>query len=226
MTRRRLALGVLATAVVATGIWLAPRGLRRLAIFDVRRVEIVGTRFLESSHLITVLGLAPGANIFDPTEPLERRLFAVRGVARVTVHRRIPGTLVLDIQERPPVALARTDDRLVLVDREGRALPYDPAGVDVDLPVADADSAVLGVVERVRETDPELFAKVVAAVREPHAVVLETPGQRLLLSLEATPREIEDLGLVLDEAARRGLKATEFDARFAGRVIVRGGRSS
>lgn len=220
--KTRLALGAVGVAVAALALALAPRLLRHLAVFDVRRVEIVGARFLDADRLVRVMGLGRGANLFDPTGSLERRLVTVRGVARASVHRRIPGTLVVEIEERPPVALVRRDGMLVPVDRRGRPLPYDPAGVDVDLPIAEPDPAVLGVMERVRETDPALFATVVAAVREPHGVVLETEARRLLLRADASPRAIEDLALVLDEATRRGIRAPEFDARFEGRVIVRG----
>jgi hypothetical protein len=77
-------------------------------------------------------------------------------------------------------------------------------------------------VERVREVDPDLFATVVSAGREQNAVVLVTSTHRLLFRAGASPREIAGLGIVLSELEHRRLGVAEVDARFEGRVIVRG----
>jgi cell division protein FtsQ len=219
---RRILLGA---AMVAAGLaaWFGgPRLLRSMGVFQVRRIDVVGIRYLAVEQIANALGLAPGANIFDPVGPLERRVFAVRGVGRVSIGRRIPGTLVVTIDERRPVALVSLAGTLALVDRQGRELPYDPTRGVPDLPVAVADTAVLGVVERVREVDPDLFAAVVSAARDRDAVVLVTGTHRLLFRAGASPREIAGLGIVLSELEHRRLGVAEVDARFEGRVIVRG----
>jgi cell division protein FtsQ len=220
--RRRLLLGAgLLAGLAALGAGL-PVLARRLEMFRVRRVEVVGLRYLEADRIVGALGMGPDASIFDPLGPLGPRVVAVPGVARATVHRRIPGTLIVRVEERAPVALAEVDDRLVLVDRGGRTLPFDPVRGSPDLPVATRDTAVLGVIHRVREGEPGLFQAVVAARREDGDVLLETATRRLLFRPGASPREIQGLVLVMNEVERRRMPVTEFDARFEGRVIVRG----
>lgn len=226
MTRRRALVAAAVTVAVVASSFALPRALRSIPVFRVRRVEVAGSRYLAADAVARALDLRPGASIFDPLPPLERRVFAVPGVARVDVARRIPGTLVITIEERQPVALVQRSGRLVPVDRRGRILPYDPAREAPDLPVAVVDTAVLGVVDRVRATDPALFASLVSAGRERGTVVLETAAHRLLFRAGASPREIAGLGIVLTEIQRRNIRVAEVDARFEGRVIVRGARST
>jgi len=102
-------------------------------------------------------------------------------------------------------------------------LPYDPTRGPPDLPITDADPSVLGVVERVQELDPALFGRVLEARKEGPTVVLTTANYRLLFRVGATSREIQGIGIVLGEVERRRMRVTELDARFDGRVIVRGG---
>lgn len=220
--RRRLLLASAAGAGLAA-LWFGlPVLLREVPVFRVRRIEVLGLRYLEPPRIVQALGLRPDASIFDPLGPLAPRVVAVPGVARATLGRRVPGTLVIRVEERVPVALAPVNDRLALVDRRGRTLPFDPARVAPDLPIAVADTAVLGVVERLGESDPALFGRVVAARRERNAVVLETATQRFRLRPGASVRDLQNLVLVINEAERRRMKVAEFDARFEGRVIARG----
>ncbi|MGE0556279.1 MAG: cell division protein FtsQ/DivIB [Gemmatimonadales bacterium] len=225
---RRLAIGLGAAALALVALlWVAvPPALRSMAAFQVRRIEIRGIKYLDEAVIVRALELRDGASIFDPTEPLERRAFALTGVGRVSIGRRLPGTLVISIDERPPVGLTATDDGLALVDRRGRLLPYDPTRGPPDLPLTQADPGVLGVVERVQEHDPTLFAQVLEARKEGSAVVLRTASYRLLFRVGATSREIEGIGIVKAEVERRKMRVSELDARFEGRVIVRrGGRT-
>src|SRR5690349_13565881 len=100
---------------------------RRLDFFRVRRVEFVGMRHLERDRALAALHLGAGANVFDDLEPLERQLFAVPGVKAVTIGRRLPGTLVVELIEWQPVALATNpgnEGRLGLMDETGRILPF------------------------------------------------------------------------------------------------------
>lgn len=224
MTRRAIVRGI-AGVVAAILIAIAlPPVLRRLSVFQVRRVELTGLHYLPPDAVMKALGLRAEASIFDPARPLEARLLRVRGIARAAVSRRLPGTLEVKVTERPPVALAPDRGRLALVDRAGRPLPYDPTRGVPDLPLAERDTAVLGVIDRVREADPALYAALVAGRRERNTVVLETANRRLLVRVGATARELRGLAIVMEEAVRRRLRAAELDARFEGRVIVRGVR--
>ncbi len=54
--------------------------LRGLGFFRVRRVEIAGLQYLAPAKIMTALGLATNASVFDDPAPLARRALAVPGI--------------------------------------------------------------------------------------------------------------------------------------------------
>ncbi|MBL8984878.1 MAG: FtsQ-type POTRA domain-containing protein [Gemmatimonadetes bacterium] len=216
----------LVRAGVAAGLvalwFLTPLLLRRMSVFRIRRVDVTGSRFLTAAEVAKVADLPPGTSLFDDVEPARRRVLGIRGVARVTVHRRLPGALEFEIEEFAPVALARSEGKLVLVDRRGRVLPFDPTRAPTDLPIGEADSAVAGLLERIQDAEPEFAQTVLSAERDRNVIVLETSKHRLLFRVGATTKHIQGAAAVLTELTRRQLTVSEVDARFDGRIIVRG----
>src|SRR2546423_15586682 len=96
-----------AGAVIAVMLlWMmAPLGLRRVAFFRVRQVELVGIRYLDADQVLAALQLSPRASVFDDTEGLVDRLRALDGIADVAVTRRPPASLKGVVSETEPVAL-------------------------------------------------------------------------------------------------------------------------
>ncbi|MFN0177339.1 MAG: cell division protein FtsQ/DivIB [Gemmatimonadales bacterium] len=223
VTRRTIGFGIGLALLVVVAAGLRPV-LKRVEWFRVRRVEVTGATYLDPREVARVLGLRRDASIFDDLDPLRDRVLAVPGVRRVEVSWRLPGALVVDVTEFEPVALARTQGRLALVDRRARVLPFDPSRAPTDLPVAVADPAVTGLMESIREADPDLFGLVVAASRDRSTVVIETAQQRILFRVGAGAKDVIALAAVRSELRRRGMAVAELDARFEGRVVVRGRR--
>jgi len=222
LTRRRLLQGVGLLGLVGIAWFGAPPLLRRAAFFEVRRVEIVGTRYLPGETIVASMELRAGASVFDPTTPLEDRVFALIGVREVEISRRLPGTLRVRIRESDPVALSATDGQLVLIDERGWVLPFDPTRSPADLPIATADPGVAGLLARVRQAAPELFAALLTGERVRDHVVLETADRRLLLRAEASVEVIQDMMAVAQDLTSKGREFRELDGRFGGRVYVRG----
>ena len=204
-------------------LWFGfPRLLRGLDFFRVRRVEIAGLQYLDPAKVIAALKLSPKASVFDDPAPLRRRVYAMPGVNAVEVGRRLPGTLMVDLVEAPPVALASRGDGLALLDARGRVLPFDPLRSAPDLPVAaNGDAVVTGVLARVRDSDPDLFARIGAAWRVGPDVVLEVGGRRLWFGAQVSAEDIRAVMAVEQALARTGRPYQELDGRFAGQVIVR-----
>jgi cell division septal protein FtsQ len=207
----------------ALALWFGlPPLLRGLEFFRVRRVEIDGLQYLDPARVVAALKLSPKASVFDDPTPLGRRVFALPGVASVEVGRRIPGTLELVIEERRPVALASRGSGLVLVDARGKVLPYDPLTSAPDLPLAvNGDPLVTAVLARVRDSDPDLFARIGSAWRVGPDVVLETGGRRLWFGAQVSAEDLRAVTAVEQALARTGRPYEELDGRFAGQVIVR-----
>jgi hypothetical protein len=214
---------LLAGLALGLALWFGlPRLLRGLDFFRVRQVEIAGLQYLEPAKVIGALKLSRTASVFDDPAPLARRVLAMPGVRTAEVGRRLPGTLAVELVEATPVALASRGDGLVLLDARGRVLPFDPLRSAPDLPLAaNGHPAVTAVLGRVRESNPDLYARIGAAWRVGPDVVLEVGGRRLWFGAQVSAEEIRAVMAVEQALARTGRSYQELDGRFAGQVIVR-----
>ena len=226
MAARRLKPGwwVLGGLALVALLWFGLPVLgRNLGFFRLRRVEFHGITHLSPQRLMPAIKLAEDASIFDSLEGIEERLQAIPGVVSASVHRRIPGTIRVDIEEARPVALSPSrEGGMTLVDERGRTLPFDPTISAPDLPImVRPDSAVAGVLARVREVDPGLFARVVSASKYQKDVVLQVDSQRYWFRPNASAEAILAVTAVAADLARKKWDYAELDGRFADQVIVR-----
>ena len=228
MAQRRLKRGwwVLAGLALAALAWFGlPPLARSTGFFRLRRVEFNGITHLTPERLAGAIGLPASASVFDPIDGIEGRLEAIPGVIAATVRRRIPGTLRIEIKEAVPVALAASPNGgMTLVDEKGRALPFDPAVSAPDLPIMiRPDSLVAGLLARVREIDPAMYARVSSAWRSKRDVVLQVDSRRYWFRPDASAEAILAVTAVADDLARKGRDYRELDGRFARQVVVRWG---
>jgi cell division septal protein FtsQ len=214
---------ILGAAAVGLILWFGLPGLLRgLDFFRVRRVEIAGLQYLDPAKVIDALKLTPKASVFDDPAPLSRRVLAMSGVTAAVVGRRLPGTLEVELVEATRVALVSRGEGLALLDGRGRVLPFDPLRSAPDLPLAaSGDAVVAGVLARVRDSDPDLFARIGAAWRVGPDVVLQVGGRRLWFGAQVSAEDIRAVTAVEQALARSGRPYEELDGRFAGQVIVR-----
>jgi cell division protein FtsQ len=225
MSRKRWAAAAAVVVVALVAVSVAPRWLRQLEFFKVRRIEVLGARYLSGPEVAAVMKVSADASLFDGTEPYQKAVFRIIGVREVTVSRRWPGTLVVRLRESEPVALAPTPEGLALVDDRGWILPFDPTRVPADLPVAPADPAVAKALARIRNTAPGLYATIGSAAKVGEDVVIEAAGKRLLVRRDVTASDIRALVAVMDDLERNSRSYRELDARFTDRVFVRGMKS-
>ncbi|OLD01206.1 MAG: hypothetical protein AUI89_04770 [Gemmatimonadetes bacterium 13_1_40CM_3_65_8] len=227
MKWRRVLLWAGAALAVMLLWMMAPLGLRRVAFFRVRQVELVGIRYLDADQVLTALQLSPRASVFDDTEVLVDRLRALDGIADVAVTRRPPASLKVVVRETEPVALvANARGALTVVDAVARPLPFEL--VSLDLPVVQTgekgDSGVVAVLARIQAVDPALFQTIDAARLtggENRDVVLELGRHRVLLTSDAGPEVIQSVVLVARDLAAKARPYAELDARYAGQIVVR-----
>lgn len=225
MTRLvRPALVGLGVAAGAAGAWFGgPALLRRIDFFAVRRVEFVGVSASRPAELAAAMRVPAGANLFDDLAPYRARVLAAPGIRAAEVHRRLPGTLVVEVTEAQAVALAPKDGRLRMVGRNGKFLPFDPAVSAPDLPLVDQPGArVARVLARLQDADPELFSRVVTATEVRGDVVVDVGGRRLWLRPDVTAEVIRAVMAAEEVLGQQGRAWKELDGRFAGQVVVRG----
>jgi hypothetical protein len=214
---------VLGALAIAGFLWYAvPRALRHLEFFRVRRVEIAGLHYLDSTKIIAALGLNARSSVFDDLRAPARGLRLIPGVRSADLTRRLPGTIEIVIEEAVPVALTPGGRGLTLLDSSGQALPFDPALSAPDLPIAaSADRSIARVLATVRACEPGLFDRIEAAWRVGGDVVLDIGGRRLWFGAAPTAEDIRAVMAVVQDLARLRREYAELDGRFAGQVIVR-----
>jgi cell division protein FtsQ len=223
---RRRAVPAVAVATLGAAAWIvAPALLRHVAFFRVRQIELVGVRNLAPDVLVAALRLPAEASVFSDTRLLADRVRGLPGVADARVRRRLPATLQLEVREVEPAALVPGPHgaSLVAVDAAGRPLPFDPARLGLDLPIAtSADSGVVGLLALIQAVDPALFHSITGARPWAHRdVLLEIGPRRVLLGRDAGPEVIRAVVLVAQDLTATGRTYGELDARFGGQVVVR-----
>lgn len=229
--KRVVGRGSLLLAGGALLLWAAPRLLGSLDYFHVQTVQLQGARFLTPTAVIAALGADTSASVFDDPDRFVRKVESIPLVARASVRRRLPGTLVITIVERMPVALIPTPDGFRGVDSAGTRLPIDPALAVFDAPVvlpplaardSVADRQLFNLLGRLRSQDADLF-KVIEEARRISATEwqLRTSRQRVRVTPEVTPARLADIFPVEQDLARRRIRAVELDLRFRNLVIAR-----
>lgn len=215
---------VLAAAAAGAAFWFGMPALgKRIEFFQVRRVEFVGLKYGDPRAALDSLHLPERFTVFDDLDPIAERALKVPGITSATAGRRLPGTLVLRVTERRPVALVPAGGRLAYMDSAGRVLPYDPSRAAADLPVADSAVAATGqLLGRIMRFAPGLFADVTEAKALDGDVVLIVEGRRYLFRPDATLEDMRAVQAVAADLVRKGTHFSELDGRFSGTVVVRG----
>ena len=221
-------LGALAVVVVlallASPAW-APHVLRRLSFFRVRRVEILGARYTSPTELLDRLKVDTMRSVWDPLDPLAARVRTHAQVESVTVRRRLPGTLVVQVRERHPVALVNGPGGLRAVDERGRRLPLDPSRTPVDAPVVTAaprDTIVYHLLGGMQREAPALYARL-SSIRAAGTdeIVLQIADLSVRAMTNVTLARLGDIEPVQRDLMRRQLRAAEIDLRYRDQVIAR-----
>ena len=199
-----------------------PRAMREMDFFRISRIEVRGLANLRAEDVARVLPVPPGMSLFDDLDQVQRAADSIPGLADAVVSRRMPGTLIVEVREVPPIALVMRKGRLCLLGEDGRVLPFDPTVSAPDLPIVrEADSVVTRLLARVRDADVTLFSKVVTGWRAGDDVVLSVGAQRYWFRPDAPAEVIRAVIFVAQHLEKQGRRYAELDARFAGQVVVR-----
>jgi len=221
--RLKLALfGFFALIILGSPFW-GPLLLRRMDFFRVRKLEIVGTHYIATSDIVGRASVDTTRSVWDPTGPIAGRVKAHPGVETASVARRLPGTLVITITERQPVALVSGPQGFRASDARGVALPVDLTRGLVDAPViARPDTALLRLLGEMRLVLPELYRRV--------SEIKRVGANELLVQLDDAPVRtlatvsLDDLNQIPSVEAdlrRRAARVTELDLRYSGQIIAR-----
>jgi cell division protein FtsQ len=200
-----------------------PKLLAELEFFRLRQVEVHGARYLAPEEIVSRLRVDSTASIWNDLEPLERMVAGHAQVQSVDIDRKLPGTLVIHVTERLPVAFVPAADGMRAVDAAGRTLPIDPSRTAVDLPVlARGDSAMLRLLVEVREEHPELFDRISEIRRVGRSeLIMDLATLRVRTSDNVSADRLADILPVETDLARRRVQIRELDLRYRDQVVAR-----
>jgi cell division septal protein FtsQ len=234
--------GIFLVAVIMAAAWGVRTAARQMAFFRVRSVEVRGVRYLQPKEVLARLQVDTLMSLWDDLEPLRERVRHHPQVTGVTITRRLPGTLVVTVEENQPVALIQSATGLVPYDSLGHMLPIDPARTSLDLPiVATSDPVLLKLVGAIRYTVPRLFSRIEEVRRTGRDEVLLTLSRsdalrpraigdraalqggtvRVRIPLGLSVERLADIFPVENDLARRQVHVGELDLRYRDQVIAR-----
>lgn len=224
LPRWRLALfGALLLVLLASPLW-GPRALSRLAFFRVRKVEVNGLRYTPAGEVLARLRVDTTRSVWDPLDPLATRVMEHPQVESATVSRKLPGTLVVDVVERRPVALVPIGAELRAVDERGVTLPLDPSRTPVDAPVVTAPrvAGVYHLLGKMQREAPALYARI-SSIRPAGSgeLLVQVADVPVRTMTSVTLARLSDIEPVERDLARRQLRPAELDLRYRDQVIAR-----
>lgn len=110
--------------------------------FSIKKVEFDGNDHVPDILLLKASGIKYNSNIFayslkDIKERLERKSW----VRSVVVQRKLPNKIYIRIAERVPIAILQTNNKLHLIDSDGKVLEHDGIGNFNNLPIIVGENA-------------------------------------------------------------------------------------
>jgi cell division protein FtsQ len=152
---------------------LAEAGDRALALsaslgLVVTDIEVEGRETTDAGTILAALAADRGTPILAvrPSRAKEQ-LEKLPWVRSAAIERRLPGTLLVRLVERRPLAVWQHDGRHELIDRDGEVIPVTDLGRFARLPSVVGDNAAKhsAVLIDMLGREPELAARVTAAIR-------------------------------------------------------------
>lgn len=201
--------------------------------FRIARIEVKGNKFLSEGEVRELLGPAIGGNLISANlEGLRANLAASPWVGGAVVRRKLPNTLLVDVTERFPIALAETD-QLYVMDASGELIDLlGPRTADFDLPIIRGLSGVSVEVrqDRARRANTLLddlgdLSAEVSEISVDRAgdllVVLRGDGSVLKLAEPPYRKRVLSFLALRQKLRERCPDAEYFDLRFKDRIYAK-----
>jgi cell division protein FtsQ len=236
--RRALAGSVLLGVLVVTGLVMQSFGqgesfrdrvgdaTGRLGL-KVTKISFVGRMKTPEELLRAELGVSEGDPIlgFSVSEARER-IEKIAWVQSATVERRLPGQIVVQIEERQPFAVWQLDGKFSLVDRNGNIVTGSEVSAFADqvpLIVGPGAPKAAAALMDMLSVQPEILARMVAAVRvgDRRWNLRMNNGADILLPEGAEPQALARLAELQASQALLDRPLQAVDLRLPDRLVIR-----
>jgi cell division protein FtsQ len=192
----------------------------------VQQVILEGRRNTPTDMIRAALGVSRGDPILDfSPEAARARIETIAWVQTAHVERRLPGTILVRIEERRPFAIWQNNTRFVIIDREGRVVAADGLDQFGPLPLLvgpGADSAGPALYDLLKR-EQEVADRVQAMVRihERRWNLRLHSGTDVLLPEGAEAAAITRLAELQREARLLDRPLAAIDLRLPDRLVLR-----
>lgn len=230
MMALQIGLGVCAGAVA---LYLLTERFAIPNRFRIASIEVKGNKFLSEGEVQELLGPAKGMNLLvADLDRLRANLAASPWVGGAVVRRKLPDTLLVDVTERFPIALADAD-QLYVMDASGELIDLlGPRTSGFDLPVIRGLGGVSVEVRRDRARRASVLlddlgdlATEVSEISVDRAgdlmVVLRGDGSVLKLADPPYRRRVLSFMALRQKLRERCPDAEYFDLRFKDRIYAK-----
>lgn len=136
--------------------------------FRVKEIIITGRHRTEPKELLAALGIRQGDAIFaTDIDIAQAKLSEISWAKEVSVTRRLPDAIVIDLKEREPVALWQYQKKISVIDGTGRALTSKNLDKYRDLPLVVGEDAPLHVepLLDLLRAEPDIAKEITSAIR-------------------------------------------------------------
>lgn len=152
------------------GSWLASEALMRSANagFIVKDILVTGRKQVSPEELLASLSVKEGMPIFGfNIADAEKSLAAIPWVQSAVISRRLPDTIVVELQERMPVALWQHNKKIFLIDKDGVVLSANNLAAWQQLPLVVGAGAEKNITQLLGllQAEPVIANDLVSAVR-------------------------------------------------------------
>lgn len=194
--------------------------------FSVRQVTINGRNHLAIDKLKTALNIEYGDNILlESAHDIQSRINEIDWVKSASVRIVLPERVIINLEERIPIALYKNNDNLFLVDGEGVLIQTDNFSDFIDLPIISGDNAHLYIADLldILQSQPEMFSKVssINMVRRNRWNINFFNGMEVLLPEKQTLQAWQQLADLQEKQKIMNRAVSHIDMRIPGRVVFR-----
>jgi cell division protein FtsQ len=146
------------------------RVLAATAVFGlvVDQINVEGRETTDAATILAALAADRGTPILavSPSRA-KQQLESLPWVRSAAIERRLPGTLIVRLAERRPLAVWQHQGKLELIDKQGEVIPVKDLGRFAKLPTVVGERAAVhaAALLELLGREPELAARVSAAVR-------------------------------------------------------------
>ena len=133
----RIGIWVVVIAGLSFGVYRTVKFAHESERLSVRAISLSGLHRVSQNEILAAVGFTPGTNVFNVNlEAIRKMVEDIVWVRHATVQRVWPNELVVSVVERQPIALARINSEIFLVDIEGVVLSPDSLS-EIDAPILD-----------------------------------------------------------------------------------------